>query len=800
MASFDPQNLAQRAQRLGKDLEQRSNQFIADIRNSSNINVNGIINSVEGTAQELVGATSNPKIPRISQTNDAAFTTTIPVDNAPPWTNELERFASFNYIFTLACLDDEEINDPDSTYRIKQPKNIILRSGGTGQNKVKTIYEKNGAVEYYIDDIEISSIIVPNPKTKQTNATSLRFTVSEPYSMGMFLQTLQIAAVTAGHKNYIDAPYLLTVEFKGYDDNGNIVPAPNTRRLFPLKFTNVTFNVSEGGSQYAVEAIPWHESAFSDQVQTVKTDIQLSGRNLHEVLQSGGASLASVLNERLLKNQEAGQISTADQYVIVFPNDDNSAEERILGIAENNSGATSASGAQRQLDQDTQQLIYETITGIENGKIPADFDSKLSELYGVVIRRSEIGENIRSFAEDTENVNKIGKSKIVKSYLDGGKVPFGEAKFTEVEDKPGVFQRGKLQISDEGRTLTFAAGMKVQDIIEELILISDYGRQIANVEPDEFNMVPWFKIETQVYNVSDNDAVQQIGRKPKVYVYRVVPYMVSASRFSNPSKPSPKVKNVKAQAAKEYNYIYTGQNKDILSFDIQIDAAFFVALNPMRGQASSDSKQGTKNELSSGNKDPVTKTGEGDTEATSSAGQKRVEERYNQQSGNQSSPGKEHVETQVARDVNDAIVNSPTDLVMVEMEIMGDPYYIADSGMGNYNAAKDPQFINITKDGSMDYQTSEVDVIINFRTPLDYQGDGYMEFPGGGSAPVGAFTGLYQVTFVDHKFSGGQFTQVLKMIRRPLQDSETTVKPTTTDNKFVKEGTKENKIDDGWGE
>lgn len=276
--------------------------------------------------------------------------------------------------------------------------------------------------------------------------------------------------------------------------------------------------------------------------------------------------------------------------------------------------------------------------------------------------------------------------------------------------------------------------------------------------------------------------------------------MVSASRFSNPSKPTPKVKNVKAQAAKEYNYIYTGQNKDILNFDIQIDAAFFVALNPMRGQAGSSSKQAGKDELNSGNKDPVTKTGEGNTETTSSAGQKRIEERYSQTTGNQSSPGKEHVETQVARDVNDAIVNSPTDLVQVEMEIIGDPYYIADSGMGNYNAQKDPQFINITKDGTMDYQTSEVDVIVNFKTPLDYRGDGIMEFPGGGTAPVGAFTGLYQVTFVDHKFSGGQFTQTLKMIRRPLQDSETTVDATTTDNKFVEEGTKENKIDDGWGE
>lgn len=797
MARFVPQNLAERAQRLGEDLEARATQLVADIRNSANISVNAIESAIGGSTDEVSSATTNPTQPSTLQTQPT-FSTQI--SQFPPWPNDLEGFASYNYVFSLACLDDEEVNNPDSTYRVKEPRNLILRSGGSGSKKVKTLYEKNGTTEFYIDNVEIETIIAPNPKTKQTNATAIRFKVLEPYSMGMFLQTLQVAALSVKNTNYIDAPYLLTVEFRGYDDNGKIYTVPKSRRLFPIKFTNVTFNVDEGGSNYDVEAIPWHETALSDQTQSVKTDIQLSGKNLQELLQSGGSSLASILNERLLKNEEAGQISTADQYVFMFPTKDKSSQEKLLGDTENNTGATSASGFElRDISETQKQLVYETVTGIQNGKIPADFDAKLSELYGIVIRRSEVGENIRTYAESTQNVNKIGQAKIVKSYLDGGKVPFGEAKFSEVEGNPGVFQRGKVQISDEGRIITFPAGTKIQDIIEELILISEYGRQIANVEPDQFNMVPWFKIETQVYNVSDLDNVKQTGRKPRVYVYRIVPYMVSASRFSSPSKPSPKVKNAKAQAAKEYNYIYTGQNKDILSFDIQIDAAFFVAINPMRGQASSDSKQGGSNEMAAGNTDSVTKLNSGDSETTSSAGQRSVQERHSPTTGKKGGGGKEHVETQVARDVNDAIVNSPTDLVKIEMTIMGDPYYIADSGMGNYNAGTDTQFININKDGSMSYQSSEVDVLVNFKTPLDYQGNGWMEFPGGGAAPVGAFTGLYQVVYVTNSFNEGQFTQRLEMIRRPLQDTETKADATTTDNKIIEEGTKENKIDVGYG-
>jgi len=48
-----------------------------------------------------------------------------------------------------------------------------------------------------------------------------------------------------------------------------------------------------------------------------------------------------------------------------------------------------------------------------------------------------------------------------------------------------------------------------------------------------------------------------------------------------------------------------------------------------------------------------------------------------------------------------------------------------------------------------------------------------MEFPGNGTAPVGMFSGLYQVLFCKNTFSNGQFTQTLQTIRRPKQPSDT---------------------------
>ena len=114
-----------------------------------------------------------------------------------PFANELDDFVSYNYIFTLCALTDQEIAAPNETYRKSDPKIVILRSGG-GAKGVDTPPEAAlGAVEFFIDNVEINSLITHNRKTKQSNATSITFDVTEPYSMGLFLQELKVAAQKA---------------------------------------------------------------------------------------------------------------------------------------------------------------------------------------------------------------------------------------------------------------------------------------------------------------------------------------------------------------------------------------------------------------------------------------------------------------------------------------------------------------------------------------------------------------------------------------------------------------------------
>ena len=711
--------------------------------------------------------------------------------------NPLEDFASYNYIFTLSCLSDFEANLPNFTYRLFGPRNIVLRSGGKGGG-----FFGASKYDYYIDDVDITHVISQNQASRQSTAAAFEFKVYEPYSMGMFLEALQNAAWFSGHRNYRDAIFMLSLDFVGYDSNGNSRKAFGSTRHFPVKIIEARFNVTEGGSTYECVAVPYNHQAFSDETQTALTEVQIAGRTVEECLQSGLQSLTSVLNTRLLKNEEAGQVNKSDKFVIMFPNSDGSGAEQMMGIKIPEGGATVSPGEERlePFEEERKLELYESIGQVleSDGEIPESFDQRLKETLGISIERSAAAEAIRDYAQNEENINDIGKSKLVTSPTEGGECPQGDASLAEMgEMAPGQICRARLQISDSVRTFQFTSATKIQKMIEEVVLASEWGQNITErlENPDPNGMVDWFNIESYVFNMDDGKTVAQTGRKPKIFVYRVAPYKVSASRFASPTKGTP-FGSLFNMVPREYNYIYTGENKDILDFDIRFDNAFYIAVGATRGQGSAGSRQRGQQGMTATESEGSTVTNEGNSSGTSSSGNAAVRDVGQTSTGTQGGGGStENPNLQIARMFNDALLNSPSDLIEVELKIWGDPYYMSDSGIGNYISA--PGFnLNVNADGAMEYTRSEVDIRLNFRTPVDYRPDGYMQFGSFGLVPVKSFSGLYQVVQVESNFSGGEFTQNLTLIRRRNQEFNIfDLAATQGGNAVVTEGTEENNID-----
>jgi hypothetical protein len=119
-------------------------------------------------------------------------------------------------------------------------------------------------------------------------------------------------------------------------------------------------------------------------------------------------------------------------------------------------------------------------------------------------------------------------------------------------------------------------------------------------------------------------------------------------------------------------------------------------------------------------------------------------------------------------------------MIVLDLEIMGDPYWIVSSGMGNYNATPVPGVKDLNKDGSVAWQNSEVDIIVNFRSPIDInQTTGLYDFKGPNhqdmtknpkAGPAIGFTGLYCVNGITSTFRNGEFRQSLRGFRRGGQE------------------------------
>ena len=336
--------------------------------------------------------------------------------------------------------------------------------------------------------------------------------------------------------------------------------------------------------------------------------------------------------------------------------------------------------------------------------------------------------------------------------------------------------------------IKFPQGMTIQKMLEELVIMSDYGQKIGHNAPtDENGFKDWFKIEASVYNITNKEQEKKSGRPPRVYVYKVVPYKVHSSKFAPPNAPAKGTENLEKQCVKAYNYIYTGANKDILSFDININTAFYTSIAKNMDNAGTNKIEtsGTAEDVS----DTNFKQSDGNTGNVPDGIGGSLPDHKNKSDSAGAVP--ETPEMAVARRFHNAIIDSGSDLVTADMEIWGDPYYIADSGMGNYNSEPLPGTINLNADGSINHQNGEVDVNVNFRTPVDFSPEGIMTFPEE-TIKVNAFSGVYQVVKVTNVFQGGIFKQSLNMVRR--RNQLVNVSASDSDTNAYQEGKKENKV------
>jgi hypothetical protein len=700
-----------------------------------------------------------------------------------PFSNVLSAFSSYNSVITLSCISRTMHSDPKRSYKSGNIGSVILRSSGAGdlagQSAITTKDNPTGKYDFGINNLEISSLITFNRETQASNGHDITFDVYEPYSMGLFMQVCQNAANAQNwprEQGYMSAVFLLTIEFIGYDSDGKPTLIPNTTRNIPFTFRDIMMTTTAGGSVYKVQAQPSNFAAFLDNFNLFEHDIAVEGATVQEALQSGERSLQTIVNKRL--QEYASKHKTAptafDEVIIIFPkiNELRGVNQQGQAIGTPLRAEDGTITTRFRTNNETGETYYAGSIPLQNTGI-AKVDPNAPPVISTVSRKTSAANLI----QESEDLNLIGKSILQFDASLTAESASNDQNDVQV-DPANPISRNKVTYDKNKRQFQYSQGTSIVNAISSILLHSKYCREGLDAQKaDPKGMIPWFRIESEVHYQEPKEGNAGDGNLPKLLVFKVVPYLVhSEKNAANGSAPAG-LAELATEVAKVYDYLYTGQNTEVLGFNIEFKQAMF---NAMAKGAGANSKYLDDNGRTGAT--PDTDTAKISTyNSTSSYWGENLSGRMKNdppppESNNNGGLNAADERTIVAQAFQQALNDAATDLAMIpNFSIMGDPYYLADSGLGNFSNTGTGSY-NVTENLTMDYQSGEVDIALIFRTPIDYNSStGLMDF--GDTSIVKHFSGLYKVNEVKHRFQNGKFTQELSLMRRRNQTAEAINKP-----------------------
>jgi hypothetical protein len=666
--------------------------------------------------------------------------------------NILNKYRLVTYNVTLATLTPDDLKDPDRYRQNQNLKYVVASSKGKaagaissevadrveityspefdslGTPEIEIIEDKSikatveefnkespGAYDLYINNLEIESVITPNQKTGNSIATKVSFDVYEPFSASGFIEALHVAALAAGWSGYLNACYLLKIEFIGYpvESLGPVSEATiitDATRYIPMKLIKTELEINETGSSYKVAGVPYNEFGFSNPGK-IYTDISFSGATVGDVLRDLIAAVNRSTVERNKKEVDQQISSSIDRYEIYFP-EAPAKGEKIKLVPNGNNSISKA-------------LINQFLT--ENS-----------------IYRFPPVEEIRNSINSRD--------------AGGGRGGQGGATAEELaQGDTGNFFRTQARFYNPTiNRIHFAKDSNIDEIITAVIRDSYYYDQYLNVKNSENpGMLDFFQIIIQVEPIGLDIATNM---HKFIYKYIVLPYKVHFSQLPDQQNSSYNSKDLDPFVRRKYEYLYKGQNIDILSFNLNFNNLFFQAVPPKRGEndklpSSDAAKPGGQNtsklpsNAAAGAKNSqldVAPTSS-DNSAASMAGRGRA------------NPATSYF--QLAYNIHQALIDG-VDLLTGEIEIVGDPFYLSTVSMGNFIPSFDDSTMTVTGEAAV--VTAPIMLRINFRNPIDIDPvTGFARF----SENLAQFSGVYRVLKCIHIFKDGEFKQTLSIVR-----------------------------------
>ena len=337
--------------------------------------------------------------------------------------------------------------------------------------------------------------------------------------------------------------------------------------------------------------------------------------------------------------------------------------------------------------------------------------------------------------------------------------------------------------SVQKNTLTFSAnaGMQIQHFIDQVVRTSTYitGQQKKYIDPNTREVsertprevLEWYRVTSRTKSLGYDE-------KRKDYAYKVIYDVVPSAVSDVKTSFFPKKKFNGCQ--KRYKYWFTGENTEVLNYEVDFNALYYVSTSP------------------------DVEPDETDVDAI----------------GELSSPGPSDQSIQGGADLASdpsaraaSVLYSPTDYAMLNMSILGDPDYIQQGDIFWRSLGADAVNPGFLADGSVDYDSGEFLIEVDYQTIEDYDEekgiaptkDVILKSPAERLRTTTSsgveYKGLiYQVTQVTNNFSKGVFTQDIQgVLKQYLSDGDNVRKdPEKKPKKNIVGGPPQSNIGNGY--
>lgn len=616
------------------------------------------------------------------------------VDPAPfdPVGNPLHQLASYSYGWSLWWVNEAEFTTLAKTQDVKKaqawdfgPKSYVVAcdSGLYPDRRLPNTLGLN----YHIQAVKINSTL-KSAGLQGGNANSGTMKIVEPYGATFVDQLVAASWDGRQFKNYVMQPYVLQLEFFGYDDAGNPVDLSLYRKRFPIIISKMKISVSQMGTEYNITWVGFN----------------------HQVWNKENGYLASPIDIPNVKN--VGEFFT--QYSAKY----------------NEYQANLAARSSQQYPDIIRFDIHD--------------DIKMSNI---------INENAISLPESATNAKGITVSAT------GFRIP---------------------------------EGTRLLSVITKIMASSEFlQKQLGSVTDPEAkglaqtSIFRAFKVTTAIELVPIMDLSR--NQWPKIIVIMIRPYPTWLG--GHPALPL--LSNSAPWTVKEYQYLYTGKNTDIVDLRLTFDTTYYVtAMAFTEAYPAEQANKGTainsvRNLLPKYILNPALFSA-AIPQLTGIANFtplriKPVRRDDNESLGfnTTSSPESANMMNAISKGI---FGNPGGGMLTMDLTIVGDPTFLKqDDWYYSPNPKTDTNYNSVDVITQADFvaqfghiRTDAHDVVVRVvvKSPIDIDTD--INNQGGvyppGNTQTALFSGQYYVTVIESTFERGVFLQKLKLVRYMSSD------------------------------